>query len=47
LLGLSQQTLCGIRNLAQEIRTAPVPLSACCDRLQTQARDDVRPITLQ
>jgi hypothetical protein len=24
-----------------------VALSACCDRLQTQQRDDLRPITLQ
>jgi len=44
---LPQQTLGGIRNLAQEFRTALVPLSACSDRFKTQARDDRRPITLQ
>jgi hypothetical protein len=33
--------------LAQEVRTALVALSACCDRLQTQPGDDLWPITMQ
>ena len=45
--GLPQQTLGGIRNLDHEFSTASVPFSACCDRLLTQARDDLRPIALQ
>jgi len=43
---LPQQALGGIRNLDQEFGTAPVA-SACFDRLSSQARDDLKSITLQ
>jgi hypothetical protein len=44
---LPQQALSGIRNLDQEFGTASVPLSPCFGRLSSQARDDLRPVTLQ
>jgi len=47
LLGLPQQPLGGIGNLDQEVRPTSVAVAARCDRLEAQARDDLRPVAFQ